>query len=222
MKVVRNPSLDDAEVVRRVLAGERELFEVLVRRHDARVYRTVRAMLRDEDEVEDAMQAAWVSAYQHLGDFAGAAAFSTWLVRIAANEALGRLRGRTRLVRADDGEERRRDRIRGRRTRRSARRLARRCGSSSGRWTGSPRGYRVVFMLRDVEQLSTAETAEALGLREDAVKVRLHRARGDAPARARRVDRAGSPRGVPVPRPALQSDGEPRDDGDRPLPSGAA
>src|SRR5512136_958658 len=82
----------DAEVVRRVREGERALFEVLLRRHDRRVYRTVRAILRDEDEVEDAMQQAWVQAYLHLGDFQGNAAFSTWLVRIAANEALQRLR----------------------------------------------------------------------------------------------------------------------------------
>src|SRR5512138_1031815 len=91
-------ALPDTEVVRRVLGGERALFEVLLRRHDRRVYRTVRSILRDEDEVEDAMQQAWIQAYLHLGEFQGTAAFSTWLVRIAANEALQRLRKRGPLA----------------------------------------------------------------------------------------------------------------------------
>jgi RNA polymerase sigma-70 factor, ECF subfamily len=178
--LVTNPALGDADVVRRVLAGEPELFEVLVRRHDARVYRTVRAILRDEDEAEDAMQAAWVSAYQHLGAFAHASSFTTWLVRIAANEALGRLRKRSHLVavdddpddegggpmdpRAEDPEER------------AAAHEAIRLVERAVDELTPP--YRTVFMLRDVEGLSTAETAAALGLGEEAVKVRLHRARG--------------------------------------------
>jgi RNA polymerase sigma-70 factor (ECF subfamily) len=175
----RAPALEDAEVVRRVLAGEVELFEVLVRRHDRRVYRTARGILRDEDEAEDAMQAAWVSAYQHLREYAGASAFSTWIVRIAANEALGRLRKRTRLVALDETEDEgggimdpRAENPEERAAAHEAIRLVERAVD------GLAPGYRSVFMLRDVEQLSTAETAEALGLREDAVKVRLHRARG--------------------------------------------
>jgi RNA polymerase sigma-70 factor (ECF subfamily) len=182
-ELVRSPTLPDAEVIRRVLAGEVELFEVLLRRHDPRVYRTVRSILRDEDEAEDAMQAAWVQAYQHLGEWAGASSFSTWLVRIAANEALGRLRKRARIVplhsaggdddgdaeggimdvRAVDPEERA--------AASEAVRLVERAVDDL------PPPYRSVFVLREVEQLSTAETAEALGLGEDAVKVRLHRAR---------------------------------------------
>src|SRR5512138_2689363 len=98
-------SLDDREVVRRVRAGETALFEVLMRRHDQRVYRTVRAILRDEDEAEDAMQQAWIQAYLHLGDFEGTSAFSTWLVRIAANEALQRVRKRTRLAPVPEHED---------------------------------------------------------------------------------------------------------------------
>jgi RNA polymerase sigma-70 factor (ECF subfamily) len=180
-ELVKSPTLDDAEVIRRVLAGEVELFEVLLRRHDPRVYRTVRSILRDEDEAEDAMQAAWVRAYQHLSEWAGASAFSTWLVRIAANEALGRLRKRARVVplqgrgedddaegaimdpRAEDPEERA--------AAHEAVRLVERAVDEL------PPPYRSVYVLRELEQLSTTETAEALGLGEDAVKVRLHRAR---------------------------------------------
>ena len=178
-ELVRSPTLDDAEVVRRVLAGEVELFEVLLRRHDPRVYRTVRSILRDEDEAEDAMQAAWVRAYQHLGEWAGASAFSTWLVRIAANEALGRIRKHARVVRLDGEDEDeggepmdpRAEDPEARAAAHEAIRLVERAVD------GLAAPYRTVFVLREIEQLSTAETAEALGLGEDAVKVRLHRAR---------------------------------------------
>jgi RNA polymerase sigma-70 factor (ECF subfamily) len=181
-ELLRNPSLDDGEVIRRVLAGEVALFEVLLRRHDPRVYRTVRSILRDESEAEDAMQAAWVRAYQHLGEWSGAASFTTWLLRIAANEALGRLRKRSRLVPVDDGGEDgdggyggimdpRAEDPEERATAHETVRLLERA------LDGLAAPYRSVYMLREIEQLSTAETAEALGLSEEAVKVRLHRAR---------------------------------------------
>jgi RNA polymerase sigma-70 factor (ECF subfamily) len=169
-------ALTDEEVVRRVRAGERALFEVLLRRHDRRVYRTVRAILRDGDEIEDAMQQAWIQAYLHLAEFQGHAAFSTWLVRIAANEALQRLRRRGPLAPVpvsgeeedvmspgEDPEERA--------AAREAIRLLERAVD------GLPPHHRLVFVLREVEGLSTAETALALGIGEDAAKVRLHRAR---------------------------------------------
>lgn len=176
-EVVRDPSLSDADAVRRVLAGETELFEVLVRRHDAGLYRAVRAILRNEADAEDALQAAWLQAYRHLGELDDTARLRTWLLRIATNEALGRLR-RARLApiaeappeedatmdfRPDDPEERAAAREAVQLVERAVDRL--------------PLPYRVVFVLREVEQLSTAEAAAALGLGEEAVKVRLHRAR---------------------------------------------
>jgi RNA polymerase sigma-70 factor (ECF subfamily) len=170
-------ALDDADVVRRVLAGETALFEVLLRRHDQRVYRAVRGILRDEAETEDAMQAAWIQAYLHLADLDAGAAFATWVVRIAANEALQRLRGRARLAPVPDAPEE--DEVvdasaEGPEERAAAREAARLVERAADRL---PASYRVVFVLRDVEGLSTAETAAALGIREDAAKVRLHRAR---------------------------------------------
>ncbi len=174
--IARSASLSDADVVRRVRGGETALFEVLVRRHDQRVYRTIRSMIRDEDEVEDAMQQAWVQAYLHLGAFQGNAAFSTWLVRIAANEALQRLRRRGPLARVPEVEEQ--EDVMGpgedpeeRAAAREALRLLERAVDAL------PPHHRLVFVLREVEGLSTAETAEALGIAEEAAKVRLHRAR---------------------------------------------
>ena len=80
----------DEEIVRRILDGEALLFEVLMRRHNRRIYRAVRSILRDDSECEDAMQEAYVSAFTHLSQFAGRAKFSTWLTRIAVNEAIKR------------------------------------------------------------------------------------------------------------------------------------
>jgi RNA polymerase sigma-70 factor (ECF subfamily) len=166
----------DEELVRRVARGETALFEVLLRRHDQRVYRTVRAILRDEDEVEDAMQQAWIAAYLHLSDFQGTAPFTTWVVRIAANEALQRLRRRGPVVAASAGteEERMDPHADDPEERAAAREAARLVEHAVDRL---PAHYRVVFVLREVEGLTTAETAAALGIGEDAAKVRLHRAR---------------------------------------------
>jgi RNA polymerase sigma-70 factor, ECF subfamily len=97
-------ALADPELVRRVRGGETAAFELLMRRHNPRVYRAIRALLRDEAEVEDAMQQAYLHAFARLDEFAGAAAFSTWLTRIAVNEALGRLRRAGRVERLDAPE----------------------------------------------------------------------------------------------------------------------
>src|SRR5512144_1472201 len=84
--------LSDEEVVTRVLAGETGLFEIIMRRHNQRLYRVARAILRNDAEAEDVMQDAYVRAYEHLGQFAGKAKFSTWLTRIAVHESLSRRR----------------------------------------------------------------------------------------------------------------------------------
>jgi RNA polymerase sigma-70 factor, ECF subfamily len=170
-------TLPDAEVVRRVLEGERALFEVLMRRHNPRIYRAVRSVLRDEAEAEDAMQQSYLLAYSHLGEFAGASSFATWLTRIALNEALGRLRRRTRLVAVEDLETQEVEVRPANETpedgaaRREAARLLER---SIDRL---PAHYRAVIVLRDLEQLSTAEAAEVLTTTEESVRIRLHRAR---------------------------------------------
>src|SRR5262245_9645995 len=83
-------SLRDAEIVRRVRAGDRALFEILMRRHNQQIYRAARAIVRDESEVEDVMQQAYINAYTHLDQFEERSQFSTWLTRIAVNEAIAR------------------------------------------------------------------------------------------------------------------------------------
>ena len=85
-------ALKDEDIVAGVLDGHTALFEILMRRHNERIYRAARAILRDDSEAEDVMQQAYVNAYAHLRQFNGRAQFSTWLTRIAINEALARVR----------------------------------------------------------------------------------------------------------------------------------
>jgi len=171
----------DEEVVDRVCAGDTALYEIIMRRYNQRLYRVARAIVRDDGEAEDVMQSAYSHAYEHLGQFEGRAPFAAWLTRIAVNEALFRLRKRGRLDQLEDSEagygpganmvETSPDpeQIT---TRAELRQLLEEAILEL------PEQYRAVLMLRDVEELSTAETADALSLTEENVKVRLHRGHG--------------------------------------------
>ncbi|MGC4113936.1 MAG: RNA polymerase sigma factor [Myxococcales bacterium] len=163
----------DEEVVERVLEGNRALFEVLMRRHDQRVYRAVRGLLPEAD-AEDAMQQAWLSAYAHLGEFRAEARFSTWIVRIAVHEAFARMRKGRKLAPLEEAE----DEVPAMQAD-PEKELGRRelAGLVERAIARLPELYRVVFMLREVEGMDTEEAAEALGVTEWVVKTRLHRAR---------------------------------------------
>jgi RNA polymerase sigma-70 factor (ECF subfamily) len=168
----------DEEVVRRVLAGERALFEVLMRRHNRRLYRAVRSILRDEAESEDVMQAAYLSAFTHLDGFGGDAPFASWLTRIAVNEALSRLRRRAPLVVVDELPEPEPDADGPSRDDPERRAAARELvGVLEQAVDRLPASFRSIFVLREVEGLSTSDAAASLGITEDLAKVRLHRAR---------------------------------------------
>src|SRR6476619_3658633 len=174
-------TLPDAEIIERILAGERALFEILMRRHNQQLYRAARAVVNDETEVEDILQQAYFNAFTHLRQFEDRARFSTWMTRIVLNEAFARRRKRQQV----DG---------------FADRLGDHDGETMEATTSQPdperqayagelhrvledavdalpETYRTVFMLRDIEGLSTSETGEGLGLGDEAVKTRLHRAR---------------------------------------------
>src|SRR5262245_56965803 len=103
--LVRSAAMTDEEVVSRVLEGDTPLFEVLMRRHNERVYRAARAILRDDREAEDVMQEAYVNAYAHLAQFDGRAKFATWLTKIAVYEALLRAKRMARYRQLDDSAE---------------------------------------------------------------------------------------------------------------------
>lgn len=175
--------LSDEEVVRRVLEGETALFELIMRRYNQRLYRVARAILRDDAEAEDVMQDAYVRAYEHLGQFAGRSQFATWLTRIAIHEALARAQRRKRIDQLGSNPSREAGIEREVDVAASALNPEEQLSVSELGWAledailSIPEQYRLVLMMRDVEQLSTTETATALDLTEENVKVRLHRAR---------------------------------------------
>lgn len=170
----------DEEVVERVLAGESALFELLMRRHNQRLYRVARAILRDDAEAEDVMQEAYVRAYRSLDTFEGRASFVTWLTRIAVNEALARVRKRVRFESLDATDEPNGEIMSAiTSTNRSPERQAydrEVSGVLEKALLALAEDYRLVFMLRNVEGLNTEETAQCLNLTQENVKVRLHRA----------------------------------------------
>jgi len=182
----------DEHIVQQVLEGNTALFELIMRRHNERLYRAARAITRDEREAEDVMQQAYVNAFSNLRQFKGHAQFATWLTRIAINEALARVRSRGRYEPLDD-ETSNVERFMSWNSTPDPERQA---------FTGElrdllewaidtlPDGAREVFVLRDVEGLTTAETAASLGVSEDVVKTRLSRARGTL--RRALLERAGA------------------------------
>src|SRR5262245_21557163 len=184
-------ALDDDEIVGRIRRGEAVLFELLMRRHNQRVYRAIRSIVRDESEAEDVMQQAYLTAFEKLDQYRAEAAFSTWLTRIAVNEALGKKRQARRLVLMNDDATSNEDATMtsGKSSpeeRASARELLGLVESAVERL---PEIYRTVFVLREVERMSTTETAKALGTSEDVVRTRLRRARAMLPARFSEADR---------------------------------
>jgi RNA polymerase sigma-70 factor (ECF subfamily) len=183
-------ALSDEEIVNRVVDGQTALYEVLMRRYNERVYRAARSIVRDEDEAEDVMQQAYVNAYAHLRQFDRRAKFSTWLTKIAIHEALSRARKRGRYEAVDFTEEENlaveRQPSRDPEHQAFAGELRTLLESSIDEL---PDGLREVFMLREVDGLNTAETAESLGVSEDVVKTRL--SRGRAALRNQLAERAG-------------------------------
>jgi RNA polymerase sigma-70 factor (ECF subfamily) len=173
----------DAEAVARVQSGDSDAFEALVTRHSRRVYRSLLGILGSEEEARDAMQDTFVKAFQHLRDFQGRSKFSTWLVSIASNTGLQLLRDRKPMQSLDEDSSEADDGFRPRQIRAWAEdpeQLYSRAETRSlveQRVMNLPAKYRVVLILRDIEQLSIAEAAAALGLGIPALKSRHLRAR---------------------------------------------
>src|SRR5262245_17363172 len=174
-----NAGLSDEEVVRRVIEGEPALFEILMRRYNRRLFRATRSIVTNDLEAEDIIQDAYVRAYEHLNQFEGRARFSTWLTKIAIYEAYARVR-RVDYQKVDslsvlEGQ--------GMDVKADGRNPEQRIYDGELKmvlekaFDALPNDYRSVFMLREIEGLTTAETAECLEISEENVKTRLHRAR---------------------------------------------
>jgi len=180
--------LDDAELVRRIRGGETALFELVMRRYNQRLFRLLRSLLRDEAEAEDVLQDAYVRAYAHLGQLEQPERLASWLTHIAVHEAKARLRRRGRFADVKEGPLRAVPSP-------SSDPEQEMLGKQLQRVLVSaiddlPVGYRTVFVLRDVEGMSTADVSESLRVSEQAVKMRLHRAR--AALRQVLFDRVGA------------------------------
>jgi RNA polymerase sigma-70 factor, ECF subfamily len=176
---------DETGLIARILAGEKELFHELIRPYERMVYVTVFAIVRNETDAEDSAQDAMVNAYRHLGKFRGESKFSTWLATIAMNEGRQKLRKLKRAkedsldepVQAEEQEitpapltdwrEIPLEALERKELREALRTAVEEL----------PGIYRQIFTFRDLDGMNVAETAAALGINENMVKVRLHRAR---------------------------------------------
>ena len=175
---------DDAELVRRALARDEIAFRIIMERHNRRLYRIARGILRNDTEAEDAVQEAFVSAFTHLDGFRGDSSLATWLARITMNEALGRLRRKRLAVDLDTFEAQR--------TEAQIIQFPQTVASDDPERTMAqreilqlveqatdnlPEIFRIVFITRVIEGMSVEETGDLLGLQPETVKTRLHRAR---------------------------------------------
>jgi RNA polymerase sigma-70 factor (ECF subfamily) len=174
---------DEGSLVAAAKAGDIDAFETLVGRYERKIFRLAQNITQNKEDAEDVMQEAFLKSYQHLGEFQGNSRFYTWLVRIAVNQALMKLRKRRpNQFSLDETAESEEDVM--------PRELEDWGPSPEQRYAQTELqqilgqviadlepGFRVVFQLRDVEDLSTEETAEVLGLSVPAVKSRLLRAR---------------------------------------------
>jgi RNA polymerase sigma-70 factor (ECF subfamily) len=163
-----------------------------VPRGNERIYRAARSIVRNDQEAEDVMQQAYVNAFTHLRQFSGSARFSTWLTRIAINEALARVRRQGRYETFDEEPSNVEPFMPGNPSDNPERQAF--AGELRGllEWAIDtlPNGMREVFVLREVEGLSTSEVAECLGVSEDVVKTRL--SRGRATLRRLLMERTGA------------------------------
>jgi RNA polymerase sigma-70 factor, ECF subfamily len=178
LEKARSEGWTDEEVIERVKAGDTALYEIVMRRYNQRLYRVARAILHDDAEAEDVMQDAYVRAYQYLHQYAGRAPFSAWLTRIAVHEALARLRSRNRAEQLEEAGQDGELSMHMVETSLDPEQNASRAELGQlleDAVLGLPEQFRTVVMLRDVEELTTSETAAALDLSEENVKVRLHR-----------------------------------------------
>lgn len=180
--VAENTALPDAAVIERVLAGEVSLYELLMRRHNQKLYRVIRSYLKQEQEVEDTMQDTYLKAFEKLHQFRSNSLFSTWLIRIGINNALARLREQKRLsphsLLVDQPEDF--SHLLNQTNPMNPEQLAIRQEVKQlleKAIDNIPEKYRIVYTLREVEDMPVQEISQCLDLSESNVKVRLHRAK---------------------------------------------
>ncbi|WP_417431919.1 RNA polymerase sigma factor [Halpernia sp.] len=178
-----NHKITDSEIIRRILSGEKELFEMLVRRNNQKLYRVIRSYIKDEAEIEDIMQDSYVKAFTKLYQFKLESTFSTWLIRIGINQSLTRLRELGKLHHLNERDENEttnsileipdskqlnpQDKM----IRNETKLLLENAIDSLDS------KYKIIYMMKEVEEMSLKEISVALDITLANVKVRLHRAK---------------------------------------------
>ncbi|MBA6154522.1 RNA polymerase sigma factor [Gelidibacter maritimus] len=175
--------ISEAEIIRRIISGEKELYEILVRRNNQKLYRVIRSYFNDEAEIEDIMQNSYIKGFTKLYQFKFQASFSTWLIRIAINEALVRLKEKGKLYHIDEQDEQlnknsileipdnKQLNPQQKMIQHEAKQLIENAIDQL-----KPK-YKIVYMMKEVEGMSLNETASALDLTLANVKIRLHRSK---------------------------------------------
>ncbi|MEO8799180.1 MAG: RNA polymerase sigma factor [Polyangiaceae bacterium] len=167
---------DDETLLARILAGERMMFEPLMRRYNQRLFRVARAVLKSDHEAEDVVQDAWFRAFENLGQFEGRSSFGTWVTRICIHEALARARRAGRFVSFEPEGVQEASTMAGSNPEADMSNVEMR-KVLEGAIDGLPDPFRAAFVLRAVEQMSVTEVSELLGIPEDTVRTRTFRAR---------------------------------------------
>ncbi|MCU7495387.1 MAG: RNA polymerase sigma factor [Ignavibacteria bacterium] len=179
-----NNTVSDDEIVKKVLEGEVNFYEVIMRRYNQRLFRIGHAYLRDEDEIEEAIQSAYLKAYEQLRNFQGRSSFSTWLIRIYINEILQGLKKKKRFRNYFDSDMLNNNSYDPPEAGKSNMNnpynstLNNELKDILERAVDElPEKYRAVFIMREIEDMSVSETGKALNITESNVKVRLNRAK---------------------------------------------
>lgn len=169
-----NLKMSDEEIVERVVKGEQHLYESLMRKYNARMYRISMSIINDDKEAEDIMQTAYINAYRQLANFQGRSSFGTWLTRILIYESLlhkkRKLKLQKVLMEKKDADYHNDTPLKGLMNKELKVLLE----TAVSRL---PEKYRLVFVMREIQEMSTSETMEALNLGESNVKIRLSRAK---------------------------------------------
>jgi len=178
-----NHKISESEIIKRIISGEKELFEILLRRNNQKLYRVIRSYIKDTAEIEDIMQNTHLKAFEKLYQFKQSSAYSTWLIRIGINETLARLKEKGRIYNLNDQSQsftsntilEMPDKDQLNPEKRIIREEAKQLLEST--IDSLDTKYRTVYVLKEIEEMSIKEISDCLNISTSNVKVRIHRAK---------------------------------------------
>ncbi|SNY99729.1 RNA polymerase sigma-70 factor, ECF subfamily [Flagellimonas pacifica] len=180
---LNNQKLSESEIIKRILSGEKELYEILLRRNNQKLFRVIRSYIKDGSEIEDIMQNTYLKAFEKLYQFKHSSSYGTWLIRIGINEVLARLKEKEKVVnlyqRPSEVKQNSILEIPDKNQLNPEKRIIRNEAKQflENAIDSLSLKYRTVYMLREIEEMSINEISECLDVSKSNVKVRLHRAK---------------------------------------------